>query len=46
MKLNIQELKDIMTKISLAVEKTKINPKSGWIELETKNNNLNFKVGS
>ena len=46
MKLNIQELKDIMTKIRLAVEKTKINPKSGWIELETKNNNLNFKVGS
>lgn len=46
MKLNIKELKEIMSKISLAVEKTKINPKSGWIEIETIGDKLNFKVSN
>ena len=35
MKLEIKELKEIMSKISLAVEKSKINPKSSGIEIET-----------
>lgn len=34
-KVNISELKNIVSKINLAVEKTKLNPKSGWIELES-----------
>ena len=46
MELEIKELKKVMTRISLAVEKTKLNPKSGWIEIETKNNRLNFKVSN
>ena len=33
--INISELKGIMSRINLAVEKTKFNPKSGWIEIET-----------
>lgn len=44
--LNITELKESMSKISLAVEKSKINPKSGWIELETTNNSICFKVSN
>ena len=46
MKLNISELKNLMSKISLAVEKSKLNPKSGWIELETTANSVNFKVSN
>lgn len=46
MVLNITELKESMSKISLAVEKSKINPKSGWIELETTNNSICFKVSN
>lgn len=46
MKLNIKELKELTSKLSLAVEKSKLNPKSGWIELETFNKGLNFKVSS
>ena len=34
-KINISELKKVVSKINLAVEKTKLNPKSGWIELES-----------
>lgn len=46
MKLNIKDLKNLMSKISVAVEKSKINPKSGWIELETVDNLLVFKVSN
>lgn len=46
MEFNINELKKLMSKINLAVEKSKINPKSGWIELETTNESLNFKVSN
>lgn len=46
MKLNIKELKDLMSKISLAVEKSKLNPKSGWIELETIGSTVGFKVAN
>ena len=33
-KINIVDLKNIVSKLNLAIEKTKINPKAGWIELE------------
>lgn len=46
MKLNIKELKETLAKISLAVEKSKINPKSGWIELESSDTTLSFKVAN
>lgn len=46
MKLNIKDLKELMTKISLAIEKSKVNPKSGWIEIETVSDKLNFKVSN
>lgn len=46
MQLNIKELKELMTKISLAVEKSKLNPKSGWIELETIGSTVGFKVAN
>ena len=46
MRLNIKELKELMSKIDLAVEKSRLNPKSGWIELETCLNTLKFKVSN
>lgn len=33
-KLNIKDLKDVAQKLSIAIEKNKLNPKSGWIEIE------------
>lgn len=44
--LNIKDLKKLASKLNLAIERSKINPKSGWIELETFNNNLTFKVAN
>ena len=46
MKLNIKDLKNLISKLNLAIEKSKINPKAGWIELETKGNTLSFKVSN
>lgn len=46
MQLNIKELKKLMSKISLAVEKSKINPKSGWIEIEALSDKIIFKVSN
>lgn len=46
MKLNISDLKNLITKLNLAVEKSKINPKAGWIELETDNESISFKVSN
>lgn len=34
-KVDISKLKTIIAKINVAIEKTKLNPKSGWIELES-----------
>lgn len=46
-KINISELKEILSKLNLAVEKTKINPKAGWIELETTVDSvMTIKVGN
>lgn len=44
--LNIKDLKKLVSKISIAVEKSKINPKSGWIEIMTLDNKLVFKVSN
>ena len=46
MELKIDELKDLLSKISTAVEKSKINPKSGWVELLVQDTNLVFKVSN
>ena len=46
MQLNIKELKELMSKINLAVEKSKVNPKSGWLELQTTNEDITFKVSN
>lgn len=46
MRLDIKELKELVTKLNLAIEKSKINPKASWIELETVNDLLNFKVSN
>ena len=46
-RINITELKKIISKLNLAVEKSKINPKSGWIEIEsTEDDSLSIKVGN
>lgn len=46
-KINITELKSIISRLNLAIEKTKINPKAGWIELETtENSTMIIKVGN
>lgn len=46
MKVNIKDLKELIGKLNLAVEKSKLNPKSGWIELLFVNNELCFKVSN
>ena len=46
MKISISSLKDKMSKISMAVEKSRINPQAGWIELETKDDYLCIKVSN
>ena len=46
-KVNISKLKDIASKINVAVEKNKLNPKAGWIEIESiSNNELSLKVSN
>ena len=45
-KINISELKKIVAKLNLAVEKSKINPKSGWIEIETLGDTMSIKVAN
>ena len=46
MKLDIKDLKNLVSKLNLAIEKSKVNPKSGWIELEADNESVNFKVSN
>ena len=47
MRVNISELKNIVAKMNLAIEKTKLNPKSGWIELESfEDNTMTLKVSN
>ena len=46
-KVNISKLKDITSKINVAVEKNKLNPKAGWIEIESiSNEKMSLKVSN
>lgn len=46
-RLGTSNLKKIIAKLNLAVEKSKLNPKSGWIEIETQSNGkMLIKVGN
>ena len=47
-KINIKNLKEVLGKLNFAIERTKINPKSDWIEIKSDeaNNNLVFKVSN
>lgn len=45
--VRVEELKKTVAKLNLAIEKSKINPKSGWIELESRDNGtVGIKVGN
>ncbi len=44
MQLNIKELKSILSKVDIAIEKSKINPKSSWVELLAEGSQLSIKV--
>ncbi len=45
--VRVEELKKTVAKLNLAIEKSKINPKSGWIELESRDNGtVGVKVGN
>lgn len=46
MKINIKELKTIVSKLNVAIEKNKVNPKSGWVELYATNGLLTLKVAN
>lgn len=46
MKIRIEDLKNVAAKLNLAIEKTKLNPKSGWIEIKKENNELILKVAN
>ena len=46
MKINIKELKTIVSKLNVAIEKNKVNPKSGWVELYAVNGLLTLKVAN
>lgn len=45
-KININKLKSTISKLSMAVEKSKINPKAGWIELLVSEGKMTIKVGN
>ena len=46
MKIRIEDLKNVAAKLNLAIEKTKLNPKSGWIEIKKENDELILKVAN
>lgn len=45
-KINISDLKKVVSKLNVAIEKSKLNPKAGWIELETIDYKLYIKVAN
>ena len=46
-RVDIRELKNTIAKMNLAIENSKLNPKSGWIEVETtKDNKMTIKVAN
>lgn len=44
--VNVSDLKNVIGKLNLAVEKSKINPKQGWIEMEVSQNVMYVKVSN
>lgn len=46
MKFSVSELKTLTSKLNQAVEKTNLNPKAGWVELEADNKSVTFKVSN
>ena len=46
MKIRIEDLKNVAAKLNLAIEKTKLNPKSGWIEIKKEDDELTLKVAN
>ena len=44
--ININDLKSLSSKLNLAIEKSKINPKASWIELKTTNESIDFKISN
>lgn len=45
--INISELKGILSRLNLAVDNTKLNPRSGWLELETiSESTMSVKISS
>lgn len=46
MQFNIRELKDITSKLNIAIEKSKINPKAGWIEFISNEDKLELIVSN
>ena len=47
LKVKVSDFKDTVAKLNLAVEKSKINPKAGWIELESnESGKISIKVGN
>lgn len=45
-KINISDLKKIVSKLNIAIEKNKLNPKAGWVELETIDYKLYLKIAN
>lgn len=46
MKFSVSELKTLTSQLSQAIEKTNLNPKAGWVELEADNESVTFKVSN
>lgn len=46
MRIRIEDLKNVATKLNIAIERTKLNPKSGWIEIKKQDSNLILKVAN
>ena len=47
MRIEIKDLKNTISKINLAIEKNKINPQAGWIEIKTvSDSKIVFKVSN
>lgn len=46
MRFNVSDLKVLASKLSQAVEDSKLNPKSGWVELEADLDGVIFKVSN
>ena len=46
MKISIEKLKNTISRLNIAIEKNKVNPKAGWIEFQAIEDHLFFKVSN